>query len=173
VQQSPWATAILNGLSTATDRFRNARWAEALLFFLAENDIPEVALTFVSALESPALEMALNQHLVLRRGILRESSIVYRIMKQTDTPWTEPMIRSFIQHLRSWTAQPNPPYWQVSHYTPLLKSIAYACPIELQDFIEKDWPAQPGYWKHLEKDILLIVQTIAYRKTILAPLSTV
>lgn len=172
-QQSPWASAILNGLSTATDRFQNARWAEAFLFFLAENDMPEIDTAFVSSIQSPALEMALDQHLILHRGILRENSILYRIMKRSDSPWTEPMTRSFIQHLRSWSAQPNPPYWQMSHYRPLLKSCAYACPVDLLGFIENDWPAQPGYWQHLEKDILLLVQTIAYRKKILAPLSAV
>jgi hypothetical protein len=172
-QQSPWVSPLLNGISEAIGQFRNARWAKELLLFLGEHEHPDVSTSFASALEAPALEMALNKQLSLHRGILRENTILFRVMSTTEQPWSETMTRTFIQHLRSWSAQPNAAFWQIAHYRSLLSRCAFTCPVQLLDFIEKDWPAQPGYWQHLEKEILSLIQTIAYRKKILEPLSAV
>ncbi len=173
--QSQWSVALLQGLAAAVQRHRASAWADAIAIYAQQHDAPRISgLDEVLAERiTPAALMEAIHHLARHGGIIRDSSLSLYLLQHGNARWPDEVALALIKGLQNKMIQHGRHASGMWHYRALLRqAAAFKINPHLCTAIEQDWHPEALLWaEEWEKDIRFLIQTLAFRRDMLAALA--
>lgn len=147
-EDTEWREAIMAGWLTATERFRDAVWAEALWQNerIARTDprwnAPPPERVFVTLVAAERVDTELRNAIGAGRDVLRGSSPVLAALLEWPHPWSDALARAVARRLKEYATDNQVVLAAEFGVRALLQRCAHAVPASAASAFTEGWPPE-------------------------------
>lgn len=152
-----WRQALLDGWVLATQRHRDADWAEALLPLHPDHATLTAALADV--LPPARFEAYLLTLLREASGGGRASALV--VLSHVERPWSVELSRAVLEQVRQRIRQDKQPDWWLAS---ALRGFARWLPPEFSEEAAAGWPTESRQWSQWETAVNEFLDRLRFRR---------
>lgn len=117
----------------------------------------------LQGLPAASLEKLLPPFLQKQPYLLEEDQVATFLLCANPQPWNEDLSLALIQPFKRYLAGADNPFWNIWHYTRLLKALAYHCPPELFTQLNGGWNVDSPLWQRWQAEVERMLAVLQFR----------
>ncbi len=174
--KNKWSNTLHKAIAEAAVFHHDEKWMGEMLAFWFENENSPLwndpvgiqLLQLAPAEKTNELSIA---YLKERKGLPDENDPVFQLLQHNDAPWQNELTLLIVNRLQQWLAKYKGQPWLFAHYKQLLGMAGLRCDPALSTTLQKGWDMSAPIWYNWEKDVEEMLNTVFFRKEMIAELN--
>ena len=164
-----WREALVAGWLSATERFHDAAWAQALWDNEAVARIepkwgaPPLEHVFTRAAPPDVVDSALRREVDARQDALRGAHRVAVALLRWPNEWSDALSRAVAKRLKQHAGVDRVPFTSEFGMRALLERCAHAVPVSAADAFLDGWPEQSDLWSTWASAVDTLASVLRFR----------
>ena len=117
----------------------------------------------LQVLPAASLQKLVPTFLQKQTYLLEEDHVATYLLCANPHPWTEELSLALIQPFKRYLAGADNPFWNIWHYTRLLKALAYHCPPGLFAALNSGWNVDSPLWQRWQAEVERMLAVLQFR----------
>ncbi|MDX2068340.1 MAG: DUF5691 domain-containing protein [Haliscomenobacter sp.] len=182
--QSEWGLAPLQAIHLFAQQDREESWVQALTdaSLLHHDLVWQAALAewwlnqpgasswqttpgrhLLQMLPGDSLQQLLLPFLQKQSYLLEEDHVATYLLCANPQPWSEELSMAVLQPFKRYLAGADNPFWNIWHYTRILKALAYHCPPGLYATLNGGWNVDSPLWQRWQGEVERMLAVLQFR----------
>lgn len=182
--QSEWGLAPLQAIRLFAQQDREESWVQALTdaSLLHHDLVWQEALAewwlnqpgasswqtstgrhLLQVLPAASLQKLLPPFLQKQAYLLEEDHVATYLLCANPHPWSEELSLAVVQPFKRYLAGADNPFWNIWHYTRILKALAYHCPPGLFAALNGGWNVDSPLWQRWQGEVERMLAVLQFR----------